>query len=122
MTLWYVFFWPLVAAGVLTHNCPPCPSRPPAPTVRVFSPESPPLLRSERRAWWIDGVLAEKARQWEEEARQVREEEECRKMGRRWVDVDGDQVMDTEDEIADLSESWSEDDEDDPEEIKVLKV
>jgi hypothetical protein len=29
----------------------------------------------EKRAWWIDGVLAEKARQWEEEARLAREEE-----------------------------------------------
>jgi protein SMG6 len=85
-------------------------------------PGPAPLSRPERRAWWIDGVLAEKARQWEEEARQAREEEERRKMGRRWVDVDGDQVMDTEDEITDLSESGSEDDEDDPEEIKVLKV
>jgi hypothetical protein len=43
-------------------------------------------------------------------------------MGRRWVNVEGDQVMDVEDEIADLSESGSEDDEDNPEEIKVLKV
>jgi hypothetical protein len=76
----------------------------------------------EKRTWWVDGVLAEKARQWEEEARQAREEEERRKMGRRWVDVEGDQVMDVEDETADLSESGSEDDEDDPEEIKALKV
>ena len=75
-----------------------------------------------KRAWWVDGALAEKARQWEEEARQAREEEERRKMGRRWVDVDGDQVMDAEDEVTDVSESGSEDDEDDPEEIKVLKV
>jgi hypothetical protein len=76
----------------------------------------------EKRSWWIDGALADKARQWEEEARQAREEEERRKMGRRWVDVDGDQVMDAEDEVTDLSESGSEDDEDDPEEIKVLKA
>jgi protein SMG6 len=76
----------------------------------------------EKRAWLIDGVLAEKARQWEEEAFQAREEEERRKMGLHWVDVRGDQVMDVEDQIADLSESGSEDDEDDPEEIKALKV
>jgi hypothetical protein len=76
----------------------------------------------EKKAWWVDGMLAEKARQWEEEARQAREEDERRKMGRRWVDVEGDQVMDVEDETAELSESGSEDDEDDPEEIKVLKV
>jgi hypothetical protein len=76
----------------------------------------------EKRTWWIDGALAKKARLWEEEARQAREEEERRKMGRRWVDVDGDQLMDFEDEIVDMSESGSEDDEDDSEEIKVLKV
>ena len=38
-----------------------------------------------KSTWWIDGMLAEKARQWEEEDRLAREEEECRKMGRRWV-------------------------------------
>jgi hypothetical protein len=71
----------------------------------------------------IDGVLAEKVRQWEEEDRQVREEEERRKMGQRWIDVDGDQLMDVEDEIADpLSESGSDDDEDDTEEVRALKV
>ena len=73
--------------------------------------------------WCIEGALAEKVRQWEEEDRQAREEEERRKMGRRWVDVDGDQLMDVEEEIADtLSESGSDDDEDDIEEIKALKV
>jgi hypothetical protein len=72
--------------------------------------------------WWVEGVLADKARQWEEEDRQAREEEERRKMGRRWVDVDGDQLMDVE-EIADtLSESGSDDDEDDTEDVKALKV
>ena len=76
----------------------------------------------EKRVWSIDGALAEKARQWEDEARQAREEEERRKMGRRWVDIDGDQVMGVEDEVINMSESGSEDDEDDPEEIKVLKV
>jgi protein SMG6 len=77
----------------------------------------------EKRSWSIDGALAEKARQWEEEARQAREEEERRKMGRRWVDGEGDQMMDDEDENVDnMSESGSEDDENDPEEIKALKV
>jgi hypothetical protein len=52
----------------------------------------------EKRSWSIDGALAEKARQWVEEARHAREEEERR------------------------SESGSEDDEDDPEDIKALKV
>jgi protein SMG6 len=57
------------------------------------------------------------------EERQAREEEERRKLGRRWVDVDGDELMGVEDEIADnLSESGSDDDENDPEEIVALKV
>jgi protein SMG6 len=77
----------------------------------------------EKKSWSIDGALAEKARQWEEEARQAREEEERRKMGRRWVDGEGDQMMDDEDGNGDnMSESGSEDDENDPEEIKALKV
>jgi hypothetical protein len=47
-------------------------------------------------------------------------EEERRKMGRHWVGLDGDQLMDIEDEVADtVSESGSEDDMDD---IKALKV
>jgi protein SMG6 len=77
----------------------------------------------ESGSWWIDGALAEKARVWEEEDRLAREEEERRKLGRRWVDVDGDELMDVEEDIVDnLSESGSEDDENDPEEIKALKV
>jgi hypothetical protein len=77
----------------------------------------------EKKSWSIDGALAEKARRWEEEARQAREEEERRKMGRRWVDGEGDQMMDEEDENVDnMSESGSEDDENDPEEIKALKA
>jgi len=76
-----------------------------------------------KRSWWVDGALAEKARVWEEEERQAREEEERRKLGRRWVDVVGDELMDVEDDTADnLSESGSEDDDNDPEEIKALKV
>ena len=76
-----------------------------------------------RRGWEIDGALAEKARVWEEEERQAREEEERRKLGRRWVDVDGDELMAVEEDIADnLSESGSDDDENDPEEIVALKV
>ncbi|KAI9463378.1 hypothetical protein F5148DRAFT_1313175 [Russula earlei] len=83
----------------------------------------PGFMWDGKSTWKVDGVLAEKVRQWEEEDRLAREEEERRKMGRRWVDVDGDQLMDIEDEIADnLSESGSEDDEDDPQEIKALKA
>ncbi|KAH9057140.1 hypothetical protein EDB83DRAFT_2390413 [Lactarius deliciosus] len=60
---------------------------------------------------------------WEEEDRQAREEEERRKLGRRWVDVEGDELMDVEDDTTDnLSESGSEDDDEDPEEIKALKA
>ncbi|KAI0303402.1 hypothetical protein B0F90DRAFT_1911396 [Multifurca ochricompacta] len=78
-----------------------------------------------RRTWSIDGVLAEKVRVWEEEDHQAaREEEERRKLGRRWMDLDGDELMNGEGETVDnlLSESESEDDEDDPEEIKALKA
>lgn len=76
-----------------------------------------------KKTWWVDGVLAEKVRVWEEEERQAREEEERRKLGRRWVDVDGDEMMDVEDDLVDnLSESGSDDDDNDPEEIKELKV
>ncbi|KAH9171504.1 hypothetical protein EDB89DRAFT_1108247 [Lactarius sanguifluus] len=76
-----------------------------------------------KRSWWVDGMLAEKARVWEEEDRQAREEEERRKLGRRWVDIEGDELMDVEDDTTDnLSESGSEDDDEDPEEIKALKA
>ncbi|KAI9433991.1 hypothetical protein H4582DRAFT_1983834 [Lactarius indigo] len=75
------------------------------------------------RSWWVDGMLAEKSRVWEEEDRQAREEEERRKLGRRWVDIEGDELMDVEDDTTDnLSESGSEDDDEDPEEIKALKA
>ena len=61
--------------------------------------------------------------QLEEEDQQPCEKEKRRKMGRHWVDVDGDQLMGIEREIADtLPESGSNEDEDDAEEIKALKV
>ena len=76
-----------------------------------------------KKTWRVDGALAEKARVWEEEDRQAREEEERRKLGRRRVDVEGDELMDIEEDTTDtLSESSSEDDDDDPEEIRELKV
>ena len=40
-------------------------------------------------------ILAEKASQWEEEDR-LAQEEDRRKIGRRWADLDGDQLMDVE--------------------------
>jgi hypothetical protein len=36
-----------------------------------------------KSTWWIDGILTEKARQWEEEDRLAHKEEERRMMGRR---------------------------------------
>ena len=39
-------------------------------------------------------ILAEKASQWEED--RLAQEEERRKIGRRWADLDGDQLMDVE--------------------------
>lgn len=39
-----------------------------------------------KSTWWIDRILAEKARQWEEGDHQACEEE-CRKMGWHWVDM-----------------------------------
>ena len=38
-------------------------------------------------------ILAEKASQWED---RLAQEEERRKIGRRWADLDGDQLMDVE--------------------------
>ena len=76
-----------------------------------------------KKSWSIDGALAEKACQWEEEVGQAREEEEHRKMGWQWVDKEDDQMMDDKDEDGDnMSESGSENDDDVPEEIKALKV
>jgi protein SMG6 len=75
-----------------------------------------------KKTWWVDGALAEKVRVWEEEDRQAREEEERRKLGRRRVDVEGDELMDIEEDTTDTLSSGSEDDEDDPEEIRELKV
>ena len=51
----------------------------------------------------------------EEEDRQACEEEERRKLGRRWADVEGDELMAVEDDTTDtLSEFGSKDDLDDP--------
>ena len=41
----------------------------------------PPIYESQAAlTWWIDGILAEEACQWEEEDRLTREEQECRKI------------------------------------------
>ena len=46
-----------------------------------------------RRVWWIDRILAEKPCQWEEEDRLACKKGECRKMGRHWVNPNGNQLM-----------------------------
>ena len=70
------------------------------------------------REWNIEGKLAKKVTQWKEEDQAEREEEERRRMGRRWTEDPMD-VDDTEED--DVSEA-SEDDEEDSEEVKSLKV
>jgi hypothetical protein len=51
--------------------------------------------------WWIDKILAEKVHQWEEEDHLACKEEELRKMGQHCIDLDGNQLMDVKDEVAD---------------------
>jgi hypothetical protein len=55
----------------------------------------------EKKSWSINGMLMEKACQWEKEAHQAHGEEKYRKIGHRWVNNEGNQVMDDEDENAD---------------------
>ena len=69
------------------------------------------------REWNVEGKLAEKVTQWKEEDQAEREEEERRRMGRRWTE----DPMDVDDAEDDISEE-SEDDENDSEEVKTLKV
>jgi hypothetical protein len=71
---------------------------------------------------WIDEILTEKARQWEEEGGLARGEEEHRKMGRRRVDLDGNQLMDIGNEVADILLGSGSEDERDSDEIKGIKV
>ena len=71
------------------------------------------------REWKVEGKLAEKEAQWKEEDQAEREEEEGRRMGRRWTEDPMDVDEDAEDDS--VSEE-SEDDSDDSEEIKALKV
>jgi protein SMG6 len=69
------------------------------------------------REWNVEGKLAKKVMQWKEEDQAEREEEERRRMGRRWTEDPMD-VDDVEDGISEESE----DDEEDSEEVKSLKV
>jgi len=92
--------------------------------VTVSPTVQPPLYDLQAAVtWWIDGILAEEVCQWEEEDHLTCKEQEHRKMGQHWVDLDGNQLMDVEDEATDtLLRSGIENDKDDTGEIKVLKV
>jgi protein SMG6 len=70
------------------------------------------------REWNVEGKLAEKVTQWKEEDQAEREEEERRRMGKRWTEDPMD-VDDTED--GDISEE-NEDDKNNSEEVRTLKV
>ena len=70
------------------------------------------------REWNVQGKLAEKVKRWKEEDRIEKEEEEKRRMGRRWVD----DVMDVDEEDEEVVSEDSGDDENDSEEIKGLRV
>ncbi|KAI0262907.1 hypothetical protein BC834DRAFT_889594 [Gloeopeniophorella convolvens] len=76
-----------------------------------------------KRAWAVDGVLAEKVRAWAAEDRAAHEEAARRRLGTRWVDADGDEVMDVDEDAGEGDdEDVSEDDENDSEEIRALKA
>ncbi|KXN82534.1 Telomerase-binding protein EST1A [Leucoagaricus sp. SymC.cos] len=70
------------------------------------------------REWRVEGKLAEKVAAWREMERMEREEEEKRRMGKRWVD--DDELMDVD--ANEVEEESSEDDENDSEEVKELKA
>ena len=71
------------------------------------------------REWTVQGSLAAKAKLWSEQDRTEREEEEKRRMGRRWAD---DSMEVDEEGVDDITSEESEDDEDDSEDVKALKV
>jgi protein SMG6 len=70
------------------------------------------------REWNIEGKLARKVSQWKEEDQAEREEEEKRRMGRRWTEDPMDVDSAEDDDVWEASE----DDEEDSEEVKSLKV
>ncbi|TFY54054.1 hypothetical protein EVJ58_g9086 [Rhodofomes roseus] len=81
-----------------------------------------PAANEEQRGQWkVEGVLAAKVAQWQEEEKREREEEERRLRGRRWdedsMDADDDEGLAAE-ELADASE----DGENGAPEIKALKA
>ena len=71
---------------------------------------------------WIDEILTEKAHQWEEEGSLACGEEEHRKMGWCRVDLDGNQLMDIGNEVANILLGSGSEDERNSDEIKGIKV
>ncbi|PCH38362.1 hypothetical protein WOLCODRAFT_115327 [Wolfiporia cocos MD-104 SS10] len=76
---------------------------------------------NERGQWRIEGALAAKVAQWQEEDRREREEEERRLRGRRW-DEDSMDIDDDESPVAEDFTDESGDDEADSDEVKALKA
>jgi protein SMG6 len=71
-----------------------------------------------KRIWSVEGGLADKVESWKEQRRREREEEDMRRIRRRW-----DDSMDVDEEHAeDPSEDSDVENENDSEEIKALKV
>ncbi|KAJ3825018.1 hypothetical protein F5880DRAFT_1622927 [Lentinula raphanica] len=69
--------------------------------------------------WRVEGVLVEQVRHWKEEDRVEQELEERRRMCSSW----GDDAMDIDEEHAEsFSDSSEEVDENDSEEVKILKI
>lgn len=72
------------------------------------------------REWRVEGALREKVEAWSEEDRLEREEEERRRRGSRWVDVDDSMDVDEDYDMV-ASESSDEEEPESPE-ITALKV
>ncbi|KAJ3788582.1 hypothetical protein GGU10DRAFT_384891 [Lentinula aff. detonsa] len=70
------------------------------------------------KEWRVEGVLADKVRQWKEEDRVEKESEERRRMRCSW----GEDLMDVDEyNVENFSDGSEEDDENDTEEIRALK-
>ena len=71
-----------------------------------------------KRVWSVEGRLADRVESWKEARKREREEEDMRRIRRRW-----DDSMDVDEELVeDVSEESDADDENDSEEVKALKV
>jgi len=71
-----------------------------------------------KRSWAVEGRLADRVEGWKEQRRREREEDDMRRIRRRW-----DDSMDIDEEPAeDASEESEADGENDSEEVKALKV